>query len=109
MMAIKRNLRSRYPRALGVLAMGCALVSSCARHSNEAAHDVPYYRQHRTERSVQVNDCVKDVHRSETDPDCLNALQAQSLEDIGRLSDLPPMGLMKESQTGQKSGNRQGK
>ena len=66
------------------------LVAGCAQ---ESAPTVEYFRAHEDERKAQVHQCSNEAARAKTDPFCVNAIEAERLESIGRLRDLPRMGL----------------
>lgn len=69
--------------AASILCAGCA--------PRQATHDVAYYRAHAQERGQILSDCANDPGSRGQEPDCLNAREAERLEGIGSLKDLPPM------------------
>lgn len=54
---------------------------------------VEYFRAHPEERVAQLNRCTNDASHSKSDPACVNARDAERLDSVGTLRDLPPVGL----------------
>lgn len=67
-----------------MLAVGCV---------QETAPTVEYFRAHEDERKSQLHHCSNEAAGAQTDPFCINAREAERLESIGQLRDLPPVGL----------------
>lgn len=59
----------------------------------EAPPTVDYFRAHREERVAQLRRCINDAARSKSDPACVNAREAERVDSVGTLRDLPPVGL----------------
>jgi hypothetical protein len=68
------------------------VVMSCSREE-EPDRTVSWFRQHPGERKAMVTRCADDPGRLATSPNCVNAKQAEGIEGVGSLRDLPPMGL----------------
>ena len=66
------------------------LVAGCVQ---ETAPTVEYFRTHEDERKAQLHHCSDEAARAQADPFCINAREAERLESIGHLRDLPPVGL----------------
>lgn len=54
---------------------------------------VEYFRTHRDERVAEIRRCTNEIGKLKGDPLCVNATEAERLESLGRLRDLPPLGL----------------
>ena len=72
------------------------LLTACTRSDEESAQTVEYYRAHAAERQALVKVCANDPARARKRPECINAMAAEAREDIGSVSELPPMGLLPE-------------
>lgn len=72
------NLHAALARSLFVAAAALP-ASACAPDRT-----VSYYRENETERLAMVEECRDDVTRSKTEPDCLNALQADREVEAAR-------------------------
>ena len=70
-------------------------VTACAPAPKQAQHSVDYYRSHATLRQEVLERCTNDPGDEGRTPDCINARAAESIEGIGSLKSLPPMGLPK--------------
>ena len=81
----------RVRNCLGIVVTVSAAVS-CAPVPDQA-NTVTYYREHATERDAQLKKCVDDPGSIGKTPDCVNAREAQGLEDMSSVRDLPPVGL----------------
>lgn len=68
-------------------------VTACAPAPNRAQHTVDYYRSHAAMRQEVLKRCANDPGDEARAPDCINARTAESLEGIGSLKNLPPIGL----------------
>lgn len=68
-------------------------VTACAPAPKRAQHTVDYYRSHAALRQEVLTHCANDPGDEGRTPDCLNARAAESIEGIGSLKSLPPMGL----------------
>lgn len=73
-----------------VLMIAAALGAGCVR---ETPPTVEYFRAHREERVAQLQRCTNEAASSKSHPVCVNAREAERLESVGRLRDLPPAGL----------------
>jgi hypothetical protein len=73
-----------------VLALAVMLGAGCVQ---KAAPTVEYFRANRDERGLQLEHCTNEAGQSRRDPACVNAREAERLESIGNLRDLPPSGL----------------
>ena len=58
-----------------------------------AAPTVAYYRAHTIERRHMVRACANDPAKARGRADCTNALEADAIESLGSLRELPPMKL----------------
>ena len=77
--------------AWALVSASAAWVAGCA--PGAPTHDVAFYRSHTDDRQRQLSVCSKDPGSRQSDPDCLNAMEAERLEGIGSLRELPPVGL----------------
>lgn len=59
----------------------------------EPAPTVEHFRTHPDERAVQIGRCTNEKGQLQDTPVCVNAREAERLESLGRLRDLPPLGL----------------
>jgi hypothetical protein len=89
-MQIRPGAQVRRTR-LGIVVTSCTVVA-CAPVPDRV-HDVAYYRQHADDRQRQLQECANDPGTRGNDPDCVNAREAERMEGIGSLRDLPPMDL----------------
>lgn len=83
-------MRTRFPIVwfgLGVALCACTPQPPVARFSVEE------YRADAALRRATVNDCASSPALADKDPDCLHAIRAESLEGVGSLRKLPPLGL----------------
>jgi hypothetical protein len=80
--------------ALNVVILLSASLSvlACAREE-EPAQTVSWFQEHPEERRAMVARCADDPGRLAQTPNCVNARQAESIEGVGSLRKLPPMGL----------------
>ena len=76
------------------LALVVAFAAGCVQKS---APTVEYFRAHKDERGVELVRCGNDAAGSKRDAACVNAREAERLESIGSLRDLPPAGLVPQS------------
>jgi hypothetical protein len=76
--------------AATVVALG---LSCCARQPEQAQHTVAEYRANADLRREQFARCANDLGTLGKTPDCVNAQQAQRLEDIGSVRDTSPIQL----------------
>lgn len=75
-------------------------VTACAPAPKQAQHAVDYYRSHPALRREVLERCTNDPGDEGRTPDCINARTAESMEGIGSLKNLPPMGLFKKPRAG---------
>jgi hypothetical protein len=73
--------------------IGAMLAAAACGRSPDAVPTVEYYQAHIEERQARVRLCADDPGQLRDAPSCVNAREAARMEDIGRLHDLPPMGL----------------
>lgn len=73
-----------------VVALG---LTCCARQPQAAQHTVAEYRANADLRREQFARCTNDPGTLGNTPDCVNAREAQRLEDIGSVRDTPPIQL----------------
>jgi hypothetical protein len=71
-------------------------VTACAPAPKQAQFTVGYYRSHATLRRQVLDRCTNDPGDLGGAPDCINAREAESIEGIGSLRNLPPLGLPKK-------------
>jgi hypothetical protein len=90
-MGIRPGAQVRRTR-LGIVVTSCTVVA-CAPVPDQAGHDVAYYRQHADERHRQLTECANDPGAIGSHPDCVNAREAERMEDVGALRRLPPLDL----------------
>ena len=76
-----------------VVTVGAA---ACAPSPNPTHQTVDYYRTNAEARQAMLTKCENDLGALGKTPDCVNAREAEGQESIGRLRDLPPMGLLKD-------------
>ncbi len=78
----------------GLLALTIALaLTCCARQPDQAQHTVAEYRANADLRREQFAHCTNDPGTLGKTPDCVNAREAQRLEDIGSVRSNPPLEL----------------
>jgi hypothetical protein len=82
-------------RTLGVSAATAVALglACCARQPEQAQHTVAEYRANADLRREQFARCTNDPGTLGKTPDCVNAREAQRLEDIGSVRDAPPIQL----------------
>lgn len=66
---------------------------ACTQDPNVARHTVEDYRTNDELRKEVFAQCVNDPGALGKSADCINAREAERLESIGSLRDLPPLGL----------------
>ena len=88
-------MRTTLNRTLRVsAAMLAALgLTCCARQPDVAQHTVAEYRANADLRREQFARCTNDPGTLGKTPDCVNARDAQRLEDIGSVRNTPPIEL----------------
>ena len=69
------------------------LVSACSPTPEVARYTVPEYQADAQLREQQLSACAKDPGTLGKTPDCVNAKQAQFLQDTRSLRDSPSLGL----------------
>lgn len=79
-------------RMMGGIAVSLML-SACGPGTVEPVPTVDYYRAHAEEREAQIKKCANSPGTDAQIPACVNAKAAARIEGIGRLRDLPPLGL----------------
>src|SRR5688572_10564294 len=72
------------------IAVGGLLGAGCVQ---ETAPTVEYFRAHRDERVALLQECLNDAARGKHAAACVDAREAERLESVGQLRDLPPVGL----------------
>jgi len=70
-------------------------VTACAPAPKPSQYTVDYYRSHAALRREVLERCTNDPGDEGRTPDCINARTAESMEGIGSLKSLPPIGLPK--------------
>ncbi len=78
---------------LGFLTAICSGIAGCGAKPDAVRQDVAFYRAHPDVRRGVLGGCANDPGSLKSDPDCLNAMEAERLESIGPLRELPPVGL----------------
>jgi hypothetical protein len=78
------------------MSIAAALNTGCVQ---QTAPTVEYYRAHQEERMALLAQCTNEAARSKDNPACVNAREAERLDSIGRLRDLPPVGLSPRTPT----------
>src|SRR6267154_2621325 len=98
-MSLDGILHALIHRAFGtvtaaLLAIAAALsVVCCTRQPEPARHTVAEYRSNPDLRREQFARCANDPGALGKTPDCTNAREAQRLEDMRSVRDLPPVQL----------------
>jgi len=88
------RFRSPGLRAVALFAFGVTLTTTCCtRQTPTAEHTVAEYRANAALRREEFARCVNDPGSLGQTPDCINALEASRLEDIGSVRDAPPIHL----------------
>lgn len=82
--------RSAIVMVVAIGAVGCV---------QETAPTVEYFQTHEKERLSQLAQCANDPGLLKGSPLCVNAQQAERLERVGRLRDLPSVGLAPSPRT----------
>ena len=65
--------------------------AACAPAPDRASHTVEEYRHERPLREAALAQCANDKKSRQSTADCLNAIEAERLEGIGSLRELPPL------------------
>jgi hypothetical protein len=88
-------MRTTLNRTFGVSAAAIVVLTltCCARQPEQAQHTVAEYRANVALRREQFARCTNDPGTLGETPDCVNARQAQRLEEIGSVRDTPPIQL----------------
>jgi hypothetical protein len=77
-----------------LLSIAAALsVVCCTREPQPAQHTVAEYQSNADLRREQFARCSNDPGTLGKTPDCVNAREAQRLEDMSSVRNLPPVGL----------------
>jgi hypothetical protein len=88
------SIRERFALVLSACtALTCVVTTSCSRGPEDTPQTVDYYRTHPKDRQALLALCANDPGRLGSKPACINAQQAESVEGIGSMRSLPPMGL----------------
>ena|ERR1700732_44156 len=88
------RLRSTFGMvAVTLVAMTSAGIFGCTREPPVAQHTVAEYQSNPDLRREQFARCTNDPGTLGKTPDCVNAREAQRLEDMRSVRDLPPVGL----------------
>ena len=99
-MSLDGVLHAHRRRAFGtvtaaLLAIAVALsVVCCTREPQSSQHTVAEYRSNPDLRREQFARCANDPGTLGKTPDCTNAREAQRLEDMRSVRDLPPVRLL---------------
>lgn len=86
---------------LGIVVAICA--AACAPPPDPTHRSVDYYRANKESRDAKVAECSNDPGGLGKTPDCVNAIQAAQIEDVGSLRDLPPLNLPSETRSNDSS------
>lgn len=78
---------------LGLWAAICSGITGCGAKPHPVQQDVAFYRAHADVRRGVLGGCANDPGSLKSDPDCLNAKEAERLESIGSLRELQPLTL----------------
>ncbi len=79
---------------VGLLTVATALwLTGCAREPSQAQHTVAEYRANPDLRREVFARCTNDPGTLGKTPDCVNAGEAQRVEDISSVRDSPPIQL----------------
>ena len=84
-------MKSRIFKLVILFSMSLGFVG-CSREE-EPARAVTWFQQHAEEREATVSRCADDPGRLSQTANCVNARQAESIEGVGSLRKLPPLGL----------------
>ena len=79
--------------AIVVATIATVGIVCCTREQPTAQHTVAEYRSNPDLRRAQFARCTNDPGTLGKTPDCVNAREAQRLEDMSSVRDLPPVGL----------------
>lgn len=77
-----------------VLLASAMVIVGCDRQGGAAQHTVAEYQSDPNLRREQFARCATDPGTLAKTPDCINARQAQHLEDLRSVRDTPPVGLL---------------
>jgi len=84
-------------QTIGSTAVGCfvlmGVLSGCTQEAHAPAPTVEYYRAHAAEREAQLRACKSDPGALSETAHCVNAREAERIESVGSLRNLPSMGL----------------
>ena len=83
-----RNVRLR----LGFVVMTIGAVA-CAPAPDHAHHTVEEYRRNRELRQQEFERCTNDPGSFSNSPDCVNVSEAERIESVGSLRNMPPLQL----------------
>jgi hypothetical protein len=86
-----------------VVTLLCA--AGCAPAPDRTTHSVKDYREDTALRRRELAGCQDDPIAQARKPDCVNAREAERLESIGSLRELPPLQLPARSDKPASSGN----
>jgi hypothetical protein len=88
-------MRTMLSRTIGVSAATVVALglTCCARQPEVAQHTVAEYRANADFRREQFARCTNDPGTLGNTPDCVNAREAQRLEDMGSVRNTPPIEL----------------
>src|SRR5262245_4110259 len=77
-------------KLLAVLGIAALPMVGCVQRPTPT---VEYFRAHKEERVEQLARCTNDKARLNGEPACVNAREAERIESVGSLRDLPGVGL----------------
>jgi hypothetical protein len=66
---------------------------ACAPAPDRARYSVAEYRTNRELRQQELNRCTNDPGSLGKTPDCINVREAERIEGVGSLRELPPLQL----------------
>jgi hypothetical protein len=79
--------------AVTLVTITAVSIFGCTREPPVAQHTVGEYQSNPDLRREQFARCANDPGTLGKTPDCVNAREAQGLEDMRSVRDLPPVGL----------------
>jgi hypothetical protein len=68
-------------------------IVGCTPAPDRARHSVEDYRKSEDLRRVELALCANDPGSRKNTPDCINVREAERIESIGSLKNLPPLQL----------------
>lgn len=87
---------ARYARMRLAMVVTVCAVAACAPVPEPVSYTVGYFRENAQEREVALRECGENPGQLAATPNCVNAKEAERLEGVGSLRELPPLGLPTE-------------